>query len=276
MGSGDWKVNEESFRKISEWLVAFRKAGYDLGRIESISDRELNSLEKTYLSMDLDFLEKMQVRIVRDGDENYPSKFTRFLESKHPRMLFCMGEVSLFNQPSILVCGARTASGAGLELAYKCGRLIAETGCCVVSGYARGVDLSAHLGALEAGGGTIAMIPYGLSRFSVRRGLMDVFDPDHFMVVSELPPSCGFMVKIALRRNKLLVAFADAVIVVEPGESGGTWYTAEKAILMQKPLFFHEGSRPEFIERMESMGAKRLTIRNGAPQLDEVYKSCRD
>ena len=260
--------------KLYDWLVLFRKAGFDVDRIEKSSYRELTRLEKSFLSSDLDFFERMSVDVVMEGDGDYPNKYYVFLESGYPKMLFCMGNVSLLNQPSILVCGARDVSDTGLELAYKSGRLVAEAGYILVSGYARGVDLAAHLGALEAGGATIAILPYGFSRFRIRRQISDVSDPDHFLVVSELPPSCGFMVKAAFRRNKLLVALSDAIIVVEPGKSGGTWYSAEKAQEMQKPIFFLEGERQKIITRMESMGAKRLEVKNGTPQLGKVYEKC--
>ena len=263
----------ESDHDISNWIALFRKAGYDVKQVGKSPCCELTSLEKFYLSMDMDFLEKMPVEVIMDGDINYPEQFTKFLNSKRPRALFCMGNVSLFNMSSIFVGGARDASKTGLELAYKCGRLIAEAGNTVISGYARGVDMAAHLGSLEGGGTTIAILPYGLSRFAIKQALIEVFDPDRFLVVSELPPSCVFMTKAAFRRNMLLVALAHSVIVVEPGESGGTWHSAEKAQSMHKPLYFLEGERPDIIARLESMGGYHLNIRNGAPILDEVYEN---
>lgn len=271
---GMYSCENKNDRDISDWLILFRKAGFDTEHVETSPVCELTDHEKSYLSKNLDFLDTMPVQIIMDGDENYPSNFNNILARKRPRALFCVGNMSMFNQPSIFVCGARTASDFGRELAYKCGRLAAEAGYIVISGYAKGIDIAAHLGALEAGGATVAMLPYGLSRFSVRRALRDIFDPERFLAVSELPPSCGFMVKAALRRNKLLVALAAAVIVVEPGESGGTWHSAVKASSLHKPLFFHEGARPEIIGRMESIGGRHLEIRNGAPQLDEVYEQC--
>ena len=263
---------DTDFREIYEWLASLRKAGYDPSRVETFYDCKLTDIEKKNLNSDLDFIIKKQVQIIRDGDKNYTIKYTQLLGNKRPKMLFCMGDITLLNEPTIFVCGARNASKMGLELAYKCGRLIAEEGFVVVSGYARGVDMEAHLGALEAGGSTVAILPYGLSRFSVRRALMDAFEPGRFLAASELPPTCSFKVHAAFRRNKLLAALADAVIVVEPGESGGTWYSAKKACSLQKPLFYFEGSRPEIIHEIESLGGKRLTMKNGAPQLQGVYK----
>jgi len=259
---------------IGDWLALFRRSGYVPERAENAAYHELSSQEKGYVSKDLEFLDTSPVRIIMDGDRNYPCKFSDFLGDSRPRALFCMGDITMLNCPSIFVCGARTASKLGQEIAYKCGRLIADAGYILTSGYARGIDIAAHQGALEAGGSTVAMLPYGLSRFSVRQTLVDAFEQENFLAVSELPPSCGFIIKAALRRNKLLVALSDAVIVIEPGESGGTWFSAEKARSLKKSIFYHEGSRPEIIERMESLGGKHLEISRGAPQLKAVFRAC--
>lgn len=206
------------------------------------------------------------------GREDLPPRMVRLLGDCAPRNLFCCGEISLLRGNTVMVCGARDASPEALDLAYRCGRLLADSGVTVASGYARGVDLAAHRGVFEAGGSTVAVLPYGLARFRVHRSLGDAFDPERFLAVSELTPWGVFTTRSALRRNKLLAALADAVIVVEPGETGGTWYSAEKASAMGKPLFFLEGARPEIIPRMEALGGKRLEVRNGAPDIGVVMR----
>ena len=259
---------------IEEWIVAFRRSGYDAEKAKAFGDTIYISPDMYYVERDKDFLENMPVRLVWEKDYDYPVKLSDAFRKKRPGVLFCIGNVAFLNKPSIFICGAREASDTGREIAYKCGRLAAEAGYVVISGYARGVDIAAHTGAVEGGGNTLALLPYGLARFSVRRELSELFNPDNFLVASELPPTCGFIVKGALRRNTLMVGLADAVIVIEPGESGGTWFSAERAADMKRPLFFHEGARPEIVPRMESMGGERLQVRNGAPVLDGVYERC--
>jgi DNA processing protein len=204
------------------------------------------------------------------GRNDLPPGMVRLLGNSAPEKLSCCGDLSLLGGRMVMVCGARDASPEALDLAYRCGRLLADSGVTVASGYARGVDLAAHRGAFEAGGATVAILPYGLARFRVHRSLADAFDPERFLAVSELPSWGVFTARSALRRNKFLAALAGAVIVVEPGESGGTWYSAEKASVMEKPLFFLEGARPEIIPRMEALGGKRLEVRNGTPDIGAV------
>ena len=215
--------------------------------------------------------EKFELLRLTELNYDYPEQVKSFLGTKCPKELFCFGNLSLFRKQTITVCGARNASKVGLELAYKCGKLIAEQKFTLASGYARGVDIAAHLGALEAGGDTIAILPYGLLNFRLNREMREGFDLERFLAVSELQPSCRFTVRNAFRRNKLLVAISKAVIVVEPGETGGTWYSAQYASKMGKPLYFLEGVRPSIIPKLESMGGQRLAVNDSTPDLRKVF-----
>jgi DNA processing protein len=210
------------------------------------------------------------IRIIAPGDDCYPEQLTGALGDAAPRKLSCCGEISLLARPCVMVCGARDASETAIGLAYRCGELLAASGMVVASGYARGVDLAAHRGALDGGGSTLAVLPFGIARFKIHRNIRDVFDPERFLMVSELEPWQVFSSYAALRRNKLLAALAAAVIVVEPGETGGTWYSAERASRMGRPLFFLEGNRPEIVSRLESLGGLRLEVREGEPDIHPV------
>jgi len=259
---------------VSKWLVYFRMAGYDPSRAWELYTAGAEVPRMELARRESSLIENDSVRVVCEGDEDYPAGLDGCLGDGRPRVLFHAGDISMLGTPSVFICGTRDASRAGRETAYKCARLAAEAGCTVISGYARGIDSAAHLGALEGGGKTAAVLPYGLAHFSVRRMLAAAFEPDDFLAVSEMPPFTGFTVKAALRRNALLAALADVVIVIEPGETGGTWHSARKARAMGKPLFFHEGARPEAVGRMLSLGGERIEMRSGAPLLGKVLEMC--
>ena len=227
----------------------------------------------TYYREDEMFWPESTQSIELKSDEYfYPKKILTFLGKEAPEKLTLYGNYSLLSSKMIMVCGARNASQSGIDLACKCGRMIAECGFTVLSGYARGVDLAAHIGALEAGGKTIAALPYGLSRFRMHKDLQDSYNPDSFLLISEFPLWQVFTAHSAFRRNKLMTALADAVIVIEPGETGGTWYSAEKASEMGKRLYFLEGERPEIIPYLESLGGERVCVENGFPNLKEILE----
>ena len=211
---------------------------------------------------------------IMDSDKDYPCALKSLFGPRRPAVLFYLGRKALLGEPMLLICGARDASEKAIEIARKCGMSAVSHGFAVASGYARGVDRAAHLGALEAGGSTVAFLPFGLSRFRVNGDIAGEFDPKRFCAVSEVPPAYGFTVRSAFRRNQFMVALAEAVVVVEPGDGGGSWYTAEHASRMGKPLFFLEGSRSEVAGRMAPLGGVRLRATAGVPDLSPVYEQC--
>ncbi|MCD6308944.1 MAG: DNA-processing protein DprA, partial [Candidatus Latescibacteria bacterium] len=147
----------QDVEKIRGAIAALRNAGYDPRKFDRATARALNEYDRQCLDKDMAFILGRGIDVLTEGDERFPGAFTRSLGKGCPRMLFCTGNLSLLNRPAILVCGSRDATRKGLDFAYRCGRLIAEEGFTVVSGYARGVDLAAHQGALEGGGDTVAL-----------------------------------------------------------------------------------------------------------------------
>ncbi|MFC1551736.1 DNA-processing protein DprA [Candidatus Latescibacterota bacterium] len=249
---------------------------YDFDSSDSYGDREygMQNLDpfsgdsrsmSDYTQYAVENIEKVSV-----DHDNYPDQYKSFLGRKLPEVLYCLGNSSFLNSKIVMVCGSRDVSKKGLKTAYKCGRLIAEMGYTVASGYARGVDMAAHQGALEGGGNTIAILPYGLGKFRRNSALSDVFDFNSFLAVSELPLSFPFTAGNALRRNKLLVVLSHAVIVVESQEKGGTWFSAQYAGRKKKPLYFFEGMRKDVVPKLKSVGGERLRMIKGAPDLKKI------
>lgn len=171
-----------------------------------------------------------------------------------------------------MICGARNASVEALELAYRCACTVVREDAPVISGYARGVDMAAHRGALESGGTTIAMLPYGLGKLKVQQESGSGFF-NRFLAISELAPDYRFTTRNALRRNRMLAAMAHVVIVIEPGETGGTWYSANAAVDLGRPLFFLEGERRDAVDILERRGGRRISIKSGEPDLGPVFES---
>ncbi len=92
-------------------------------------------------------------------DDRYPASL---LELSSPPALVCLrGRLDLLDRPGITVVGSRACTSYGRGVARDLGRAVAQAGGVLVSGAARGVDTSAHEGALDAGG-TIAVLGAGL------------------------------------------------------------------------------------------------------------------
>jgi len=98
-----------------------------------------------------------QVSIIGLDDERYPKSVKEKLKQNAPPVLFCKGNLSLLNTKGISIVGSRDVSDFAIMLTKRIAGRLAENGFNVTSGYAKGVDTSAHLGALE-GNGTTTMI----------------------------------------------------------------------------------------------------------------------
>ena len=143
----------------------------------------------------------------------------------------------MLTRPGVGVSGSRRASEKGVAAARECVRQIARAGNVIVSGDAAGVDREAHAVALAEGGATIAVLPFGLSHFRVRRELRGVWDWQRALVVSEFPDNAGWSTWRAMRRNRTIIALSRALLVAEAGETGGTLAAGKEALQSGAPLF---------------------------------------
>jgi DNA processing protein len=116
-------------------------------------------------------------------------------------------------------------------------------GFAVVSGGALGIDAAAHRGALDAAGATFAVLGCGV----------DIIYPDRHAalyddvaaaggVLSEYEPGTPPRVGNFPARNRIIVALAESVLVVEAGLASGALITARLAVRRGRPLLAVPGS----------------------------------
>jgi DNA processing protein len=155
------------------------------------------------------------------GTETYPQQLAALPFA--PPVLYFRGPQDLLEAPGIGMCGSRHASEEGIRAARACGEAASGKGLVVASGYARGVDMAAHLAALTTGGRTVVVLAEGIRRFQIKRGVFeDAWDPDRALIVSQFPPSQPWSAGNAMTRNGVIVGISRALVVVEAGSSGGT------------------------------------------------------
>jgi DNA processing protein len=143
-----------------------------------------------------------------------------------PAVLFQRGEPRPVPR-SLAVVGARRSTAYGLRVADFLAGGVARRGVAILSGLARGVDAAAHRAALAAGGLTVAVLGCGPDQ---------VYPPEHDalqerigregVVLTEYLPGTLPKPQHFPRRNRILVALADAVLVVEARRRSGTLTSA--------------------------------------------------
>jgi DNA processing protein len=179
-------------------------------------------------------LRTMGARLCHFASECYPDRVRRCLGSAAPPLLHLLGDPAVADLPSIAIVGSRDASDDALRLTRSLAAAVSQSRT-VISGYAKGVDTEAHLGALSAGGTTTVVLSYGLFHYRTKMAMRD-FPPDRMLIITAFPPNMPWRAHAAMSRNDLVVALADVVVVIRAHEKGGTVDAARKALQHKVPL----------------------------------------
>jgi DNA processing protein len=149
-----------------------------------------------------------------------------------PSILFAHGDPTIVRGPRVAVVGTRDCTRYGYDVARRLGAELAANGVVVVSGLALGIDGAAHAGALDAGGAPpVAVVGSGLDRlYPGRNAALWRRVADAGVVLSEYPLGTPPLAWHFPARNRLIVALADVVVVVESQERGGSMLTVDSAI----------------------------------------------
>lgn len=184
------------------------------------------------------------------GSLAYPTRLKELPWDKQKLpTLYLLGREDLANSPKALaIIGSRHAHEESLLLAREAGHFFAQSSYTIVTGLARGVDMEATYGALEAGF-AIGVVPFGLETSETKRLLrqFSTYLPEKLLLLSEQAPHRPWHARYAMMRNRLVVGLADAVLVVQTGPKiqekkgrirhSGTWDAVEKAHQIGRPIF---------------------------------------
>jgi DNA processing protein len=174
---------------------------------------------------------------------------------------------------TVSIVGARRASAEGNEIARALARRATTAGVTVVSGMALGIDSAAHAGALEQGGGTVAVlaggadVPYPSSKRSLYRRILETG-----CAISEMPPGFTPFRWCFPARNRTIAALGQMTLVVEAAERSGSLITAEVAADLGRDV----GAVPGPITSWRAKGTNALLhdgailIRDADDMLDSV------
>jgi DNA processing protein len=187
------------------------------------------------------------------------------IEQKYaPERLFVAGKIELpLPHPRVAIIGTRTPSVEGRRIASKLSRTLAQQGVIIVSGLARGIDTAAHNAAIESGGRTIAVLGTPLSQTYPRENaeLQSLIMTSH-LAVSQFDEEHPILRTNFILRNRTMALIADASVIVESGEGGGSLHQGWEALRLGRPLFIHthEFAKPglQWPRKMAEYGAVKF------------------
>jgi DNA processing protein len=184
-------------------------------------------------------LERAQQRFVRVlslGDPSYPAMLAEI--PGPPLALYCLGNVPFAEMVSIV--GTREASVEARAAAHRLAADFSSCGLTVVSGMARGIDRSAHLGALDSGGATVGVLAHGIDRRypASNEDLFALIESSSLSsLVSEYPPGVRAGQWTFALRNRIISGLSRAVVVVQAGVKSGAMITARYAAEQGRDLY---------------------------------------
>ena len=224
--------------------------------IQSILNKEFHSRAER----ELDLIKERGGEIVILDDGVYPDPLREIPDP--PIVLYVLGNwLECLEAPCVGIVGSRRCSTYGRNTSEMLARDLALRGLTIVSGFARGIDSSAHKGAVEVNGKTVAIFGTGLDRIYPRenQALMDEILETGGAVVTQFPFGTPPLRDNFPYRNRIISGLSTGLLVVEASEKSGSLITARLAAEQDRDVLAVPGN----ISSKTSFGTNYL-IKSGA------------
>ncbi len=225
--------------------------------VDSIIARDLYGAAEA----EIELVRKLGADLLILDDGVYPALLREIYDP--PITLYVKGAwAECLDQPCVAIVGSRRCSTYGQNAALMLARDLAQRGVTIVSGFARGIDASAHRGALEGGGRTVAVLGTGVDRVYPRdhKKLADEILEKGGAVLTQFPLGTPPVSENFPYRNRIISGLSLGVVVVEAAENSGSLITARLAIEQNREVFAVPGN----ITSRNSFGTNYLIKGAGA------------
>ena len=168
--------------------------------------------------------------IIRLGDPDYPRLLAQTDEA--PRFLYLRGRANLLKDiRTVALVGSRNAGDEGKHNTARVTRILGKNGIIIVSGLAKGIDVTAHRTALENGIPTIAVIGTNLNQCypSENAEVQKQIEKDG-LVVSQFSPATKTERWFFPLRDGVMSGLSQATVIMEAGETSGALQQARYAL----------------------------------------------
>ncbi len=224
----------------------------------------------TSIEDELSKLQATGVRIVFIRDASYPAELRQIPDP--PLALYVKGPLPLNGQMMAIV-GSRKATFEGMNLAERIAETLSSLGITIVSGFARGVDSSAHRGALKGRGKTVAVFGSGIDICypSENRHLYEEVE-NQGLLLTEYSPGEKPLAHHFPARNRIIAGLSKGVLVIEATSRSGSLITARLALEYGREVL----AVPGRVFDEEYKGANNL-IKQGAKlveDMEDIISTC--
>ena len=200
------------------------------------------------------------ISIITLEDERYPKMLKEVYAP--PALLYVLGNSECLNNICVGIVGSRNCSKMAENFAYKLSKDLAEVGITVVSGFAYGIDIAYHKGAVD----------YGATACVLGSGLANIYPAAHTKYIDKILEKGGcLMSEFTLdeaplpqnfpRRNRIISGLSKAIAVIEAGYKSGSLITCRFALEQNREIFAvpaFPGGRNSATNSLLRQGAKFL------------------
>lgn len=190
----------------------------------------------------LEICRSNDIEIISLWDDKYPPLLKQI--TYPPILLYIKGQLQAPENKSIAIVGTRRATSYGKIATEKFVQSFVEYKLITVSGLAYGIDTSVHLNTIKNTGTTYAVIASGLDKInpSESRKNADKIIESGGAVISEYKCGTKALPVFFPQRNRIISGIANATLVIESGEKGGSLITAKFAFNQERQVFAVPGS----------------------------------
>ena len=199
------------------------------------------------------------IRLLTWEEPEYPERLREIFDP--PPLLYVLGNIELLRRHLISIVGARRPTPYGNQMAERLARDLAERGLVILSGLARGIDSSAHKGALAAArGATIGVLGCGIDVVYPKENKKIFAEMvERGAIISEFPMGTFPAPQNFPIRNRIIAGMGLGVVVVEGAQYSGSLITARLAMEFGREVYGVPGNATQ----ASSFGPNQL-IKQGA------------
>lgn len=227
----------------------------------SVVDRILTkSFNEQAVESQIRRAENAGISIITLEDERYPKMLKEVYAP--PALLYVLGNSECLNNICVGIVGSRSCSKMAENFAYKLSKELAEVGITVVSGFAYGIDIASHKGAVE-NGATACVLGSGLANIypAAHTKYIDKILEKGGCLMSEFTLDEAPLPQNFPRRNRIISGLSKAIAVIEAGYKSGSLITCRFALEQNREIFAvpaFPGGRNSATNSLLRQGAKFL------------------
>ena len=185
----------------------------------------------------LDLCERESIEVITFSSDRYP-KTLLDLEDP-PAVLFARG--TFRDQRLFGIVGSRKANAYSLGLVDRIVKEGVKRGWGTVSGGAVGIDRKTHEATLKEGGYTVCVLGEGVLK--AKGKIFQEIVSEGGLILSEFEPLTPASKYTFPRRNRLIAALSEFLVIPQAGQKSGSLITAEVSFKLKRRIYAHEGPK---------------------------------